>query len=52
MRPLGKHRRRWGDKIEIDLNETDLEDVDPINLAQDRVQLWDPVNTAINLLIS
>jgi hypothetical protein len=51
MRPLGRHTRRWENNIKIDFKETDLEDVDTINLVQDMAQLWALVNTAINLRI-
>jgi hypothetical protein len=36
MRPLGRPRLRWEDKIKIDLGEIGFRDVDWIYLAQDR----------------
>jgi hypothetical protein len=35
-RPLGRPRRRWEDGIKMDLRETGWEDVERIQLAQDR----------------
>jgi hypothetical protein len=35
-RPLGKPRRRWEDGIRMDLREPGLEDVEWVQLAQDR----------------
>ena len=35
-RPLGRPRRRWVDKIRMDLQEVGWGDVDCIGLAQDR----------------
>jgi hypothetical protein len=35
-RPLERPRRRWEDNIKIDLREVGWEDVDWIDLAQDR----------------
>jgi hypothetical protein len=35
-RPLGRHRRRWVDKIRMDLGEVGWGDVDWICLAKDR----------------
>jgi hypothetical protein len=35
-RPLGRRRRRWMDNIKIDLREIGWDDMDCINLAQDR----------------
>jgi hypothetical protein len=37
-RPLGKPRRRWEDKIKMDLRETGIDEANWIQLAQDRVQ--------------
>jgi hypothetical protein len=50
-RSLGRHRRRWED-ITIDLTEVWWEDVDWINLAQDRDQWRAVVNTVMNLRVS
>ena len=35
-RPLGRHRRRWEDNIEMDLQEVGCGGMDWIELAQDR----------------
>jgi hypothetical protein len=35
-RPLGRQRRRWEDKISINLSQTDWVSVERIHLAQDR----------------
>jgi hypothetical protein len=37
-RPLGRHRHRWRDNIEMDLRETGCGGMDWIELAQDRGQ--------------
>ncbi|KAJ4451561.1 hypothetical protein ANN_03030 [Periplaneta americana] len=37
-RPLGRPRRRWEDNIKMDLREVGYDDIDWINLAQDRDQ--------------
>jgi hypothetical protein len=50
-RPLGRHRRRWEDKIKMNLGEIGFGDVGWIHLAQD----WDRwralVNTVMNLRV-
>jgi hypothetical protein len=48
-RPLGRPRRRWVDNIRIDLRETGWDDMDWIDLAQDRDQCRALVNTVLNL---
>jgi hypothetical protein len=50
-RPLGKHRHRWEDNIRIDLCDIGCDDVDWINLAQDRGQLRALVDTIMNLRV-
>jgi hypothetical protein len=50
-RPLGRQRRRWVDKIKIDLREMGYDSTDWIDLAQDRDQWRAPVNTVINLRV-
>jgi hypothetical protein len=49
-RPLGRPRRRWLDSIKIDLRGIEWDDMDWIDLAQDRDQ-WRAalVNTGMNL---
>jgi hypothetical protein len=50
-RPLGRPRRRWEDGIRMDLREIDWEDVEWVQLSQDR-SLWRAiVNAVINLLV-
>jgi hypothetical protein len=50
-RPLGRPRRRWEDKIKIDLRDIGFGDVNWINLAQDRDRWRALVNTVINLRV-
>jgi hypothetical protein len=50
-RPLGRPRRRWEDGMRMDLREIGWGSVDWIQLAQDRDQWWDFVNTVMNLQI-
>jgi hypothetical protein len=47
-RPLGRPRRRWEDNIKLDLREIGIDVANYIQLAQDRVQWWAFVNTAMN----
>jgi hypothetical protein len=37
-RPLGRSRRGWVDNIKMDLRETGWDDMDWVDVAQDRVQ--------------
>jgi hypothetical protein len=37
-RPLGRSRRRWDDKIKMDVREMGIDGANWIQLAQDRVQ--------------
>ena len=46
-RPRGKPRRRWEDKIKIDLQEVGV--IDWINMAQGRERWRGHVNVVINL---
>jgi hypothetical protein len=46
-RPLGRPRRRWEDKIRMDLQE--VGDIDWISLAQDRKRWRAYVNAVMNL---
>jgi hypothetical protein len=50
-KPLGTPRRRWVDNIEIDLREAEWDVVDWIDLAQDRDQWRDLVNTLMNIRV-
>jgi hypothetical protein len=49
--PLGRHRHRWENKIKMDLRELRIDGTNWIQLAQDRVQWRDFVNTVINLRV-
>jgi hypothetical protein len=50
-RPLGRPRRRWEDNIKMNLKEIRIDRANWIQLAQDRVQWRDFVNTVINLRV-
>jgi hypothetical protein len=50
-RPLEKPRRRWVNNINIGLRETGWDDVDWIDLIQDRDQWRALVNTLMNLRV-
>jgi hypothetical protein len=50
-RPLGRQRRRWEDRIRMDLREIGLGSVDWIHLAQDRDRRRAVMNTAMNLRV-
>jgi hypothetical protein len=50
-RPLGRPRRRWVDNIKMDLREIGWDDVDWIDLAQDRDHWRALVNTVMNLRV-
>jgi hypothetical protein len=47
--PLERPRGRWMDNIKMDLREIRWDGMDWIDLAQDREQWKDLVNTVINL---
>jgi hypothetical protein len=47
-RPLGRTRCRRDDNIKMELKETGIDGVNWIRLAQDMVQRWDFVSTAVN----
>jgi hypothetical protein len=49
--PLGRPRRRWEDRIKMDLREIGMDGVNWIWLAQDRVQWWAFVGTVLNLRV-
>jgi hypothetical protein len=51
-RPLGRPRRRWVDKIRMDLVEVGWGDVDWIGLAQDRDRWRAFVNEVMNLRVA
>jgi hypothetical protein len=50
-RPMERHRHRWEDNIKMDLRETEINGVNWIWLAQDRVQWQAFVNMVMNLRI-
>jgi hypothetical protein len=50
-RPLGRPRCRWVDNIKIDLRETGWDGMDWVDLAQDRDQWRDLVNTVTTLRV-
>jgi hypothetical protein len=50
-RPVGRPRRRWVDNIKMDLREIEWDDMDWIDLAQDRDQWRALVNTEMNLRV-
>jgi hypothetical protein len=50
-RPLGRPRRRWVDNIRMDPGEVGWDDVDWIDLAQDRNRWRALVNSVTNLRV-
>jgi hypothetical protein len=50
-RPLGRPRHRWEDNIKMDLREIGIDEANWIQLAQDRVQWRDCVNTVMELRV-
>jgi len=48
-KPLGRSRHRWEGNIKIDLQEVGCEDLDWIELLQDRDRCWVFVNAVMNL---
>jgi hypothetical protein len=50
-RPLGRPRRRWVDKIKMDLRAIEWDGMDWIDLAQDREQWRALVNMVMNLRV-
>jgi hypothetical protein len=51
-RPLGRPRRRWMDNIKMDLSEIEWDDVNWIDMAQDRDQWRALVNTVLSLRVA
>jgi hypothetical protein len=49
--PLRRPRRRWGDNIKMDLRYIEWDGVDWVDMAQDRDQWRDLVNTVLNLRV-
>jgi hypothetical protein len=50
-RPLGRPKRRWVDNIKMDLREIGWDDMDWIDLAQNRDKWRALVNTLMNFRI-
>jgi hypothetical protein len=50
-RPLGRPRRKWMDNIKIDLGEIGWDSMHWIDLAQDRDQWRDLVNTVMKFRV-
>jgi hypothetical protein len=50
-RPLGRSRRRWVDKIKMDLREIGWDGMDSTDLTQNRDQWRALVNTVMNLRV-
>jgi hypothetical protein len=50
-RPLGRPRRRWEDRVRMDLRKIGLGGVDWIRLAQDRYRWWAVVSAAMNFWV-
>jgi hypothetical protein len=50
-RPLGRPRHRWEDNIKMDLRVIEIDGMNWIQLAQDRVQWRACVNMVMNLLV-
>jgi hypothetical protein len=50
-RPLVRPRRRWEDNIKLDLREIRIDGANWIQLAQDRVQWRNFVNTVMKLRV-
>jgi hypothetical protein len=51
-RPLGRRRRRWENIVIVDLREIRWGGMDWIDLAQDRNQWPDLVNTVMKLRVT
>ena len=50
-RPLGRPRRRWVDLIKMDFQEVGCEDIDWIELTQDRDRWREIVSAVMNLRV-
>jgi hypothetical protein len=50
-RPLGRPRRRWVDNIKMDLREVEWDDMDWIDLVQDKDQWRALVSAVMNLRV-
>jgi hypothetical protein len=52
MGPLWRRRYRWEDNIKMDLRVRECEDVNLLQLAQDRIRLQACVNVAMSFRVS
>jgi hypothetical protein len=50
-RHMGRRRRRWVDDLKMDRREIGWDDVDWIDMAQDRYQWRALLNTALNVQV-
>ena len=50
-RPLGTSRQKWEDNIKMDLKEVGYEDMDWVDLAQERDRWQALVNVGMNLWV-
>jgi hypothetical protein len=50
-RPLGRHRRRWEDNSEVDLQEVGRRSMEWIEMAQDKDRWLALVNAVMNLRV-
>ena len=50
-RPLGRHRHRWEDNINMDLQEVGCGGIDWIELAQDRERWRTLMNAVMNFRV-
>jgi hypothetical protein len=50
-RPLGRPRRRWVNNIKMDLREIGWDDMNGVDVAQDRDQWRALVNTVMNFQV-
>jgi len=50
-RPLGSPRHRWGDNIQMDLQEVGCGGMDWIKLAQDKDRWWALATVVMNLQV-
>jgi len=50
-RPLGRPRRRWEDRIKMDLQEVDFEGMEWIVMVQDKDRWRVRVNAVMNLRV-
>jgi hypothetical protein len=51
MRSLGRHGHRWDSNTKMNLQEITLEDMECIDLAQDRDKWWPLENVFMNFQV-